>query len=549
MCAQKNFEVAGAENGEQVFRLHVPPGPPQRLDVYCSKELVNADLTREKIKELIKQGNVVVNGRTCTRPSCKVNAADVVEVSYVPPKNYIEPHDAPLRLLYQDADLLVLDKPAGLTVHPAPSCRELTLVHRLVYHFPEIAGLDADRPGIVHRLDKDTSGLLLVALNQRTRLALAKDFAARRVHKEYLAMVYGIPEANGICRLPIGRHPTKKVLMAVVSKGGREAHTEYEVLYAASNKLWSLLRVRIFTGRTHQIRVHLSHLGHPIIGDALYARTAAAPLEAPVYLARLAKRQLLHAWHLQFAHPQTGREMAFCCPPPIDFKRTLFLLARRRQRVVLTGLPGCGKSTVLGVCREYGVPTICADAVVSQLYEPGEPGWDFIRKRFGAAFFLGDAPDAQVDKRALFLAMRSDAAIREEIAAAIHPLVLHSLELFWDETRNERLAVAEIPLVLETGWGMAAADVIVGVFCPQDTRVRRLAELRGWDSETIATMDSWQWPEKRKMRACNLVVDNSGGLDALRQHSLWLLDALKYVRRSRIRKLAAHMHTLFSMGS
>ncbi len=545
MCAQKNSASANAESDEHVFRLQVPSGSPQRLDVYCSRELVNADLTREKIKELIKKGKVVVNGRPCTRPSTKVNAGDHVEVAYTVPNNFILPHDAPLPLLYQDADLLVVDKPAGLTVHPAPSCNEPTLVHRLVHHFPEIASLDADRPGIVHRLDKDTSGLMLVALNQQTRLSLAKDFAARRIHKEYLALVYGVPDSPGVCRLPIGRHPTKKVLMAVVPKGGRDAHTEFEVICAAPDKLWSLLRVRIYTGRTHQIRVHLSHLGYPIIGDALYARTSAMPTEAPVFLHRLAKRQLLHAWRLQFEHPQTGEEMVFSCPPPREFTRTALLLSRRRQRVVLTGLPGCGKSTVLRVCKEQGIPAISADAVVSQFYEPGQAGWDFIRKRFGDAFLLGDTPDALVDKRALFLEMRTNPAIREEIAAAIHPLVRHRLELFWDETRQERLAVAEIPLVLETGWGKASADVIVGVFCPSAIRVARLAELRGWDSETIATMDSWQWPEIRKMRACDLLVDNSGGLDALQQNSLGLLDALQYIRRSGMRRLAARLQRLF----
>lgn len=545
MCAHNKLENTDAGTGAQLFRLQVFCESPQRLDVYCSGALSDTDLTREKIKELIKVGKVTVNGRTCTRPSAKVNAQDWIELVWPVPDANITPHDAPLKLLYQDADLAVVNKPAGLTVHPAPSCREPTLVHRLVHHFPDIAGQETDRPGIVHRLDKDTSGLILVALNQRTSLALAQDFAARRIHKEYLAMVYGLPPAKGSCRLPIGRHPTKKVLMAVVEKGGKEAHTEYEVLYAAPDKLWSLLRVRIHTGRTHQIRVHLSHLGHPIIGDALYARKNAVPDGTPARLHRLAKRQLLHAWHLNLLHPQTGGELDFYCPPPKDFLHSSLLLSRTRQRVVLTGMPGCGKSTVLRVCREQGVPTISADAVVAKLYEPGNTGWEFVRNRFGEAFLAGDAQDAPVDKKKLFLAMRTNTAVRDEIAATIHPMVRHRLEEFWDETRHARVAVAEIPLVLEAGWKSAAADVLVGIFCPYAIRYRRLAELRGWDDEMIAAMDSWQWPEQRKMRACDLIVDNSGDLDALRTRSLGLLEALQYIRRAKSRGLADLLHGLY----
>ena len=531
---------------EQLFQLSVSSGPQQRLDAYCSSALAETNLTREKIKELIKNGKVAVNGRTCTRPSTKVNESDVIDLAYAVPEASIAPHDAPLTILYQDVDLVVLDKPAGLTVHPAPSCREQTLVHRLVYHFPGIEGQDTDRPGIVHRLDKDTSGLILVALNERTRLVLAKDFAARRIRKEYLAMVYGVPPAKGACRLPIGRHPAKKVLMAVVEKGGKEAHTEYDVLYEAPDRLWSLLRVRIYTGRTHQIRVHLSHLGYPIIGDALYARTGTVSENTPALVSRLAKRQLLHAWHLQFAHPHSQESMDFYCPPPKDFIRTALLLSRARQRVVLTGMPGCGKSTVLRVCKEHGVPTISADAIVTQLYEPGKPGWEFVRNRFGDAYISGDALDAPVDKRKLFQAMRTTAAVREEISAAIHPMVRYELERFWEETRHARVAVAEIPLVLETGWGRASAEVLVGVFCPRRVRHERLQTLRGWDDEMIATMDSWQWPEDTKMRACDLIVDNSEDVSALQKRSAGLLHALRLLRRAGVRRLADSLEQCFS---
>ena len=544
MYEQTFSKDTNASNGDKLFHLHVPSGPPQRLDAYCSVELADTNLTREKIKELIKDGRVAINGRICTRPSAKVKESDSIDISYTLPQSEIIPHDAPLSLLYHDSDLLVINKPAGLTVHPAPSCQELTLVHRLVHHFPDIEGKETDRPGIVHRLDKDTSGLILVALNNPTRLALAEDFAARRVQKEYLALVYGVPDDHGSCRLPIGRHPTKKVLMAVVEKGGKQAHTDFDVCYVDPDKRWSLLRVRIHTGRTHQIRVHLSHLGHPIIGDDVYARKKAMPENLPVLLPRLAKRQLLHAWHLEFTHPRTESKQSFCCAPPKDFLQSALLLIRKRQRVVLTGMPGCGKSTVLRVCQEQGVPTISADAIVSQLYEPGMAGWEFIRNRFGDSFVMGDAADAPVDKRKLFQAMRTTAAIREEIAAAIHPMVRHQLELFWEKTRDDRLAIAEIPLVLETGWGNGA-DALVGVFCPHDVRHARLAELRGWDDAMIATMDSWQWAEDAKMRACHLVVDNSGDVQALQKRSHGLLQALRYVRRAETRRFADLLQECF----
>lgn len=552
MCVKQSEISLGSEGEEHVFQLRVSSATAQRLDVYCSRALAETDLTREKIKELIKDGKVAVNGRPCTRPSAKVNEADQIKLAFRLPRTTIAPHEAPLDVLYRDADLLVVNKPAGLTVHPAPSCQEPTLVHRLLHHFPELAGLDTERPGIVHRLDKDTSGLLLVALNQRTRLALAEDFAARRVHKEYLALVYGVPARRGECRLPIGRHPTKKVLMAVVPKGGKEARTEYELVYADAESNWSLVRVRIHTGRTHQIRVHLSHLGHPIIGDALYARKTALPQARFPRLARLAPRQLLHAWRLQFVHPGQEKPQAFCCPPPKDFLRCALYVSRRTQRMVLTGMPGCGKSTVLRVFQEQGVPTISADAVVAQLYEPGEDGWEFVKKRFGETFLLtggADTSKAPVDKRKLFQAMQTTGTIRDEVAAAIHPMVRHRLECFWEANSGARLAVAEIPLVLETGWGDNGGDIIAGVFCPRGVRLKRLKEHRGWDADMVATMDSWQWPEDKKIRACQLVLDNSGSLDELQLRTLGLLETLRFLRRSRARRFAARLSAFFEQSA
>ncbi len=519
-----------------------------RLDVFLSAAL-EGELSREKIKQAVLRGQVSFNGRPCLAPKRRLAAGDKVlaRLESAPPE--LQPEDGELRFIYRDPFLAALDKPAGLTVHPCPSCPTGTLAQRLIRHCPELAATPAGeglRPGIVHRLDKDSSGLLLVALEEPVRLKLSSMFSRREIYKEYLALVRGTPQpAAGMIAEPIGRHPSVKTKMAVL-KSGRPAQSDYRTLYADPLGRFALLAVRIHTGRTHQIRVHLTHLGHPILGDSVYGPKNQAsdghPAKVPhcaasdnVYpsspssiwpgpgtatLAAPPARQMLHAWKLKLKHPASGVPLDFCLSPPEDFAASALFYTRNPRRVVITGVPGCGKSAVLKALDSLGLPTWSADAAVARLYQPGADGCVLLRGRFGERF----VPDRSgpVDKAALFKAMCTEPALRKELEALIHPLVFHDMQSFWQaHTDPDQPLFAEVPLYLEGGRDKkqpgpgSEAPLLVGVFCPERTRLERLTKLRGWPESTVALMDSWQWSQKEKMRACHLVLDNSGDLAAL----------------------------------
>ena len=237
---------------------------PCRLDAFLGSMLREEGVSREKIKQAVLSGHVLRNGEPYAKPSASVFPGDSIIASLPAPVTAIMPEQGELTILWHDEHLAVCDKPAGLTVHPAPGLTEGTLAHRLLHHFPELAEQGGLRPGIVHRLDKNTSGLMLVALTETARLAMAESFAARTVKKEYLALVYGVPtKREGSITAPIGRDPKSKTKMAIVpvTQGGKEAHSEYKVLFADPENRFSLVRVAIHTGRTHQIRVHMRHIG------------------------------------------------------------------------------------------------------------------------------------------------------------------------------------------------------------------------------------------------------------------------------------------------
>jgi 23S rRNA pseudouridine1911/1915/1917 synthase len=252
----------------------------------------------------------------------------VAKVAAPPSSDSPLPEPIPLRILYEDPHLLVVDKPPGMVVHPAAGVHHGTLVNALLHRYPGFAHRFSDsplRPGIVHRLDKDTSGCLAVALDKPAQLALAKSFAGRDVRKTYLALVQGHPrDAQGEILAPIGRHPIRRERMAVVARGGREAITHYRVVRQGwlDKTPVSLLEVEILTGRTHQIRVHLgSVLRTPVLGDATYGHGPRSGIAAP--------RQLLHAWKLALPHPVTRQTMAWESPIPGDFRPLLAALAVR----------------------------------------------------------------------------------------------------------------------------------------------------------------------------------------------------------------------------
>ncbi len=298
----------------------VPPaGDGLRLD-QCLASLVGGH-SRAYFQKLIRDGDVICRGRACRRAET-VHTGDEIRIRY-PQEGPapLEAEDIEFGILFEDDDILVINKPPNLVVHPAAGSRTGTLVHGLLFHDEESFGDMSDdgvRPGIVHRLDKDTSGVMVVAKNEDARRSLKAAFKERDVEKTYLALVIGeFGAVTGTIENEIGRNPWNRQKMAVVSEGGKHALTKYRVLGAANG--CSLLEVRIFTGRTHQIRVHFSHLNHPILGDAIYGGNRAGLLhEAP--------RQLLHAWKLVFPHPRTGVMRQYMAPLPDDFSAALSAL-------------------------------------------------------------------------------------------------------------------------------------------------------------------------------------------------------------------------------
>jgi 23S rRNA pseudouridine1911/1915/1917 synthase len=278
-----------------------------RLDQFLAKRL--PEYSRSRLQQLIRTGFVRLNQQT-TRPRQIVRNGDKINL-IEPPLEKIEtlPEPIPLDVLFEDDDLIVINKPAGLTVHPGAGQREHTLVNALLSHCTTLSGIGGkERPGIVHRLDKETSGCLVVAKNDIAHRALSKQFAARTVEKIYLALVAGkLRKAAGIIDEKIGRHPVRRQRMSVTSRHGRAAKTEYRAIRSSDQA--TLVECRLHSGRTHQIRVHLHHLGHPVLGDKIYAQR----------FAKNFPRQMLHAWRLGFRHPRTGERKTFEAPLPLDF--------------------------------------------------------------------------------------------------------------------------------------------------------------------------------------------------------------------------------------
>jgi 23S rRNA pseudouridine1911/1915/1917 synthase len=299
----------------------------ERLDRHVAAHL---DLPRNQVQRWIEAGHVQLNG-AAAKPAAPLSAGDRIDCTPPPlADDRLLPEAAPLTVLYEDPHLIVLDKPAGLTVHPGAGRPTGTLAHRLLARYPETAGVGGPgRPGIVHRLDKDTTGLLAVARTPAAYDRLSRAFATREVHKLYLAIVYGAPfPPTGRIAAPIARHPQHRKAMAVRSTG-RPATTSYRTLSATP--AISLLELTLETGRTHQIRVHLKHKGHPLVGDPLYGearwKSLPASLRTPL---QSFPRPALHAWRLAFAHPVTGAPLAFEAPVPEDL-RTLWHAATGRS--------------------------------------------------------------------------------------------------------------------------------------------------------------------------------------------------------------------------
>jgi 23S rRNA pseudouridine1911/1915/1917 synthase len=298
-------------------------GEGARLDAWLARAV--PDLSRARVQSLIEAGHVMLeSGRP--RPSSRLRAGQAVTLSVPPPRPAEpEPEAIALAIVHEDDDLLVVDKPAGLVVHPGAGTARGTLVNALLHHVKSLSGVGGVlRPGIVHRLDKGTSGLLVVAKNDAAHRSLVEQFSGRTVDKQYLAIVLGVPRARkGTVDAPIGRDPRDRKRMSVRAPRGREARSSFETLEAFDGA--ALLRIGIHTGRTHQIRVHLSALGHPVAGDATYGGTRTPPSQSSEARAVLAglERPALHAARLSFEHPGTGARMAFESPLPADLRQAV----------------------------------------------------------------------------------------------------------------------------------------------------------------------------------------------------------------------------------
>jgi len=283
--------------------------PETRLDKFVGEKC--PELSRTHAQKLIADGYITVNGQVA-KASLKLDVGDKINIIIPPtPPSSLSPEAIPLNIIYENADLLVVDKPAGLTVHPAPGHPGHTLVNAILAHFPHLADISNSlRPGIVHRLDRDTSGVMLVAKNRVAQANLISQFKTRAIVKAYLALVKGqLTPERGIIEAAIGRDPRNRKRMAVVTEG-REARTEYRVIKYVGN--YSLLEVVPETGRTHQIRVHLSAIGYPVVGDPMYGMKS-----------QHLSRQFLHACKLGFKLPSTGEYVEFTSKLPPDLAQAL----------------------------------------------------------------------------------------------------------------------------------------------------------------------------------------------------------------------------------
>ena len=307
MKRELQYEVTAEEDG-------------LRLDQYIAGRCM--DLSRSYIQKLIKESRVTINKSIQTKTKTAVQESDIVNVSLPDPKELeIKPQDIPLDILYEDNDVLVVNKPKGMVVHPAPGHYEDTLVNAVLYHCRDnLSGINGVlRPGIVHRIDKDTTGALIICKNDKAHQKIADQLRAHTITRSYRAIVYNnFSEDEGMINAPIGRHPTNRKKRMVTEKNSKEAITHYKVLDHLNHK-FNYIECRLETGRTHQIRVHMSHIGHPLLGDEVYG-----PVNSKF---KNLQGQTLHAATIGFIHPTTEEYMEFSAPLPDYFEKLLKTLA------------------------------------------------------------------------------------------------------------------------------------------------------------------------------------------------------------------------------
>jgi len=310
----------------QEITLRIPPeGKGKRIDLFLAQFGPTGELSRSRIQDLIHTGHILVNG-AAVKSHTKLSGGEIIAIILPEPEPLdLVPDDIPLNILYEDHDLIVLNKAAGMVVHPAPGNTEGTLVNALLHHCRDLSGIGGvERPGIVHRLDKETSGVMVAVKNDTAHQSLSAQLKNRQVKKIYLAVVRGnVRDDSGKIEEPIGRHDRHRKKMTVHPSRGREAVTLYRVQERFEG--FTLLSLRLKTGRTHQIRVHLSHLHYPIIGDSVYGGKKPGAVRMGNRESTV-PRQMLHAHILGFTHPRTGEYREFTAPIPPDMEEVLRFL-------------------------------------------------------------------------------------------------------------------------------------------------------------------------------------------------------------------------------
>jgi len=292
----------------------------ERIDKFIV-ETMEEDISRTTVQQWIKDGHVFVNGKT-VKPNYKLAAADTVVLKVPEPEELnLQPEDIPLDIVYEDSDVIVVNKPRGMVVHPAPGHYSGTLVNALLHHCKDLSGINGVlRPGIVHRIDKDTSGLIMAAKNDWAHQHLAGQLKDHTVNRKYIAVVHGeLVHDSGTIDAPIGRDPHDRKLYTVTEKNGKQAVTHFVVLERMNG--YSLVELKLETGRTHQIRVHMKFIGHPLVGDPAYGRSKGISMEV--------EGQALHAAVLGFSHPRTGKMLNFEAPLPKEMERLLQILRKQ----------------------------------------------------------------------------------------------------------------------------------------------------------------------------------------------------------------------------
>jgi 23S rRNA pseudouridine1911/1915/1917 synthase len=326
---------------KEFFRRVSPRMKGTRLDQYITQSGIG--LTRSQVEKLIHEGRVQVNGVVVRKPGYRVKPGDEVYAEFELQMNHpmVAQPELELSILYEDEDLVLIDKPVGMVVHPARGNFTGTLVNALLGRYAQLpTSSDRIRPGIVHRLDKDTSGVMVVAKSERGLRSLYRQIETKTARREYLAVVWGVPpHRQGTVEAPIGRHPIHRTRMAVTPLHSKPAITHYEVREVFGG-VASLLRVQLETGRTHQIRVHMEYLGHPVVGDPTYGGRETRKifrvvdsrhLDVVRRVLGIMDRQALHAWRLTLEHPATGRVMTFEAPLPEDMQQLLHLLRKWKE--------------------------------------------------------------------------------------------------------------------------------------------------------------------------------------------------------------------------